>query len=289
MKLEGFDFTIGADPEFCCLDGRGRMITSTHYVGNSEEEDFGSDGNGVTFELRPAPSNNPLEIVHNIHDIFIRKVLQDPQFLKFEWKAGSFHKGYPFGGHIHFGINSNQVNFTDAIYNLDSYCGIVSLLLEKRSEGQARRKDSYGKMGDMRTQPWGFEYRPMSSWLSSPYVASAMLCLGKTVMYEMMNNKEFEWHHLAKPEDFVTVDQKRLRTVFPQVWKDITKMRLYQHYKPYLDLIYFLVTNRLSWLPTTDMKSQWGIVDMKRCISQKINVDMIWGRYAEETTNIIAS
>ena len=44
-----FDFTIGADPEFCCVDGR-TLIESGAYTNNHDQ--FGCDGNGITFERK---------------------------------------------------------------------------------------------------------------------------------------------------------------------------------------------------------------------------------------------
>ena len=145
-----------------------------------------------------------------------------------------------------------------------------------------RRDDGYGKMGDYREQPWGFEYRGMSSWLSSPYVSAAMLCLSKTVMYEVMNNSKFEWHKFAVRSEFETVNYDKIIPKFPSIWNDITKMYLYQTYKPYIDLIYFLVINKRTWLPSTDMKDCWGVIDMKPCISDKVGIDFLWNRYKIE-------
>jgi len=279
MNDKIIDFTIGADPEFACLNRKGGVVSAGDYVSEDDDVEFGADGNGITFELRPGPSKDPLKIVNNIHDIFVRQTIDKPEFLKFKWVAGSWHSGYPMGGHVHFGLKASVVNFADAINHLDHYVGVVSLLLEIKSHGAKRRGDGYGGMGDMRVQPWGFEYRPMSSWLSSPYVAAAMLCLSKTVMYELLNNSKFEWHKFAVRDDFYKMNQERVLSKFPEIWNDITKMHLYQTYKPYIDLIYFLVKNRLTWIPATGMKESWGVVNMQSCISNKIGLDVLWHRY----------
>jgi hypothetical protein len=78
------------------------------------------------------------------------------------------------------------------------------------------------------------------------------------------------------------MDQARVLSKFPEIWADITKMHLYQTYKPYLDLIFFLVKNKLTWLPATGMKESWGVVNMTQCISNKIGMDVIWHRYNSE-------
>jgi hypothetical protein len=279
MNDKVIDFTIGADPEFGCVDRKGHLVTSTDFVSEEEGVEFGSDGNGTTFEIRPGPSKDPIQVVNNIRDIFVRQTIKEPEFLKFKWVAGTWHRGYPYGGHVHFGISKNVIIHKDAVNFLDHYVGIVSLLMEIKRQGIKRREDGYGRMGCMRVQPWGFEYRPMSSWVSSPYVAAAMLCLSKTVMYEVINNSKFQWHQFAVKDDFERMDQRRVLSQFPAIWADITKMHLYQLYKPYIDLIYFLVSNKLTWLPANGMKEAWAIVDMKPCISNKVGMDIIWHRY----------
>lgn len=284
MNEEIIDFTVGADPEFSCEWSR-KVVPASHWVGEDGTLDFGRDGNGITFELRPAPSKNPLQIVNHIRDIFVRQVIKEPEFLKFKWVSGSWHKGYPLGGHVHFGLTNTQTNHMDAVDILDHYVGACSLLLERHKDACKRRADSYGHMGDMRVQNWGFEYRTMSSWISTPYVAAAMLCLSKTVMFEILNNSKFEWHEYVTPEDFEDCNQTKLRKVFPEIWSDITKMHLYQTHKPHIDLIYYLVKNKLTWLNVNDLKSCWGIIDMKQCIGDKVNVDVLWSRYNLDQSN----
>jgi len=277
------DFTIGADPEFACVNPRGGEIVSAgDHVSEDEDVEFGCDGNGVTFELRPAPSKNPLQIIHNIHDIFVRQTIERPEFLKYKWVAGSWVEGYPLGGHVHFGLKKTIITPDSAVNYLDHYVGVVSLLLEIKGHGIKRRSDGYGGMGDRREQPWGFEYRPMSSWLSSPYVSAAILCLSKTVMYEAVNNKHFPWRKFAMNDDFVNMNQSRILSYFPEIWSDITKMYLYQTYKPYIDLIYFLIKNKLTWMPQSGMQESWGVVNMQACITNKIGMDVIWHRYNTE-------
>src|SRR5579862_1718702 len=148
MNTEVIDFTVGADPEFACSHKR-ELVNACDWVSGADDEDFGSDGNDITFELRPAPSRNPLQIVTNIRDIFVRQVIREPKFLKFKWVSGSWHKGYPLGGHVHFGLTNQQIRHETAIEYLDHYVGSISLLLEKRSDAIKRREDSYGRMGDM--------------------------------------------------------------------------------------------------------------------------------------------
>lgn len=278
MNEKIIDFTIGADPEFAC-EYKRQIITAGHVVNDDDGTEFGQDGNGVTFEVRPAPSRNPLQIVNNIRDIFVRHTIENPDFLKYTWVAGTWHKGYPLGGHVHFGVSGRVINHRKAINFLDNYVGSLSLLLEKRTDGLKRREDGYGAMGDMRDQEWGFEYRPMSSWLSSPYISAALLCLSKTVMYEALNNPAFQWHSFVNADDFHDMNQDKIMGKFPEIWHDIVKMHLYQDYKPYIDLIYFLVVNRLTWFPRSPMKESWAIFNMEVCLNNKVGMDLLWHRY----------
>jgi hypothetical protein len=272
-----FDFTIGADPEFCCVDGR-TLIESGAYTNNHDQ--FGCDGNGITFEVRPEPSNCPLEVVGNIHDIFARKCHADKQFLRFNWKAGSYYADCPLGGHVHFGISARKLPLQDAAIILDNYVGAITVLIEHKNQG-LRRREAYGRMGDVRTQEWGFEYRTCSSWITSPYIAAGVLCLSKAVMYEVINNPHFEPKSVVSAEDFYRMDVDRILGSFPKIWKDITSMKLYQVYKPYIDLLYMLVTKKLTWFPNTGMKEAWGLINVENTLD-KIQMNVIWERFKQE-------
>ena len=285
--MSNLDFTVGADPEFVCLDNYGDIRYACDLVGEEADTEFGADGNHKTLEVRPTPSMNPIQLVSNIHDIFVRQSLEQPELLKLNWKAGSYAGGVPLGGHVHFGLKRDQIDCGCACTFLDSYVGVISLLLEDHEGGTRRRYDGYGiPLGDakLRTQPWGFEYRVMSSWLSSPYVSAAILCLSKVVMYEAVNNPNFKWHKFACRNYFAEMKQDKVLEKFPKIWADIVKMKLYQEYKPYIDWIYFLVSNRLTWFPVNSMRECWGVMNMQPCISNKISMDIIWSRYNYATT-----
>lgn len=273
-----YDFTIGADPEFCCVDGR-TLVESGAYTNNTNQ--FGCDGNGVTFEVRPDPSKDPLEVVSNIHDIFARQIHGNKDFLRFNWKAGGYYADCPLGGHIHFGIPGRKVPVATATTVLDNYIGAITLLIEHKGQGLRRREEGYGQMGDHRPQSWGFEYRSCSSWLTSPYISAAILCLAKTVMYELTNNSQFEPKVLITPDDFRLMRIDRIMEYFPQIWGDIIKMAKYQEYKPYIDLIYFLIKKKMTWFPSTNLKEAWGLIDLSNACDM-IQMNVIWERFKQE-------
>jgi hypothetical protein len=270
-------FTLGADPEFCCVDGRELVESSCHA---NDFDQFGCDGDGITFEVRPEPSTNPLEIVSSIHDIFVRKLMSAPIFHRFTWKAGSYYADRALGGHIHFGIKNTIYPTNMALSILDNYLGSISILLENTKQGIKRRVHGhYGRMGDFRNQDHGFEYRTCASWLTSPYIAAALLCLGKILMYEALNNPKFTPKTYVVADDFNAMNVDKIRKSFPEIWKEITQMALYQHYKPYVDLIYFIVTKKLSWFPQVPMKEAWGLFQPEIIDSGKVKLDMIWYKF----------
>src|SRR5438046_992295 len=174
IKKNPFDFTLGADPEFACINKKGEVIRAGEVISNAQNQQFGADGNGITFEVRPDPSPDPIKVVTNLRDIFQNQVTEKPSFLKWEWLAGSFQKSYPLGGHIHFGIKEDKIHPVTACEILSQYLGAIALLIEDPQQAKDRRgRGGYGGFSDHRVQTHGFEYRTLSSWLVSPYIAGA--------------------------------------------------------------------------------------------------------------------
>ena len=273
------DFTMGADPEFLCVDGRS-LVESGAYTNNQNE--LGSDNNGVLFEVRPGPSTDPVEIVGNMHDIFARWLTANKEFAKFNWRAGSHYADQNIGGHIHFGIKPAKIPTAEIANVLDNYVGSITMLLESRNQGLRRRQGNYGRMGDTRPQTWGFEYRTCASWITSPYVAAGVMCLAKTVVWEFANNTHFTPRQFITAEDFHNMNTEKVRAEFPELWQDITAMHLYQQYKIYIDLLYRLVKKNFTWFPDTSMKEAWGLVDLSEAYGDKIKMDVIWERFKQE-------
>jgi len=274
------DFKIGADPEFLLVTKRGSPVSGKKIHGrNPSYSEIGCDGNGYTCEMRPEPSENPLEVVANIYDILHRKAASYPKFLTYDWHAGSFKcNRYPLGGHIHFGIKQGT---QDLLRSLAAFLAPVLLLLEDKEGAVSRRRHGYGTRSDMRTQAHGIEFRFPSSWLTSPHVSAGVLCLAKTVAYEQhikkgLSRTEVEAAHGAAGPLIDTLDQARLREIYPGIWARITQMEKYGEYQGHIDFLNFLVSNKLTWLPTCGMREAWGIVDSKKSFSTKVDLEEIW-------------
>ena len=323
MELK-IDFTMGADPEFACVDNNGVFINASDFLHPIRDEmglsegcsdgvfpshQFGADGSGRPFEVRPKPSVEPLEVVENLSYILRNSALQDPRLFRYDWHAGSACLRNPLGGHIHFGVKDLKIEgILDAVDVLDTYLGSITSLIEGEG-GSYRHSTGYGNPGGFRQQPHGFEYRTPGSWLTSPYVSAGCLCLGKVIMAEVMNNPKFspKWHmqHAKDMEgpynDYDEVMGRTLhfqrtpraglisrlllssiREKFSAIWGDITQMMLYQEYKPYVDVLYFLVSHKLTWEPKVGMKQAWGVEEIKQRIPRSMPMDLIWSRYRQE-------
>lgn len=81
----------------------------------------------------------------------------------------SVKKGYrkrSAGGHIHLGINKELAAHPDSLAVLmDIFVGNTCVLLD-RDPANAERRKVYGRAGEYRTPPHGFEYRTLSNfWL----------------------------------------------------------------------------------------------------------------------------
>ena len=273
------DFTIGADPEFALSKVDGSLVSAGDVLTDPDNPNkFGKDGNGITFEIRPKESKNPLQVVNNIRKIFLTQIKEEPKFMEYKWHSGSYFKDCPLGGHIHFGLNNRQIDFTNACNTLSNYVGAASILIEKKAEGIGRRnRGNYGGMTDHRAQNWGFEWRTLSSWLSSPYIAAGILCLSKTVINEMVNNPSFRSGDYVNNDDFCLMRSDTVRSKWPTIWAEIEKMALYPTFKSHIDVIKTLIDNNLSWSPKSDLKDSWGIASTYKPIPVKmVSIEGIW-------------
>lgn len=263
------DFKIGADPEFG-FKKNGRIIEAVDII-ECECEDtdqFGLDGCTSIAEIRPKPSANPLKVVSDIAKVLHDGVERNPETATLEWKAGSIvSDDTPIGGHIHFGTHA--VNYANKpgrevfLDTLDRYLAQTVILLEDPREAETRRNDEYGGLSDCRDQPWGFEYRTLSSWLTSPYIAQGVLCLAKAIVWETMYNglgdHDDEITDVIQ-DDFMAARLDPIRKKFENgLWRDIRKFELYKKYKKPIDLLHTLIEKRRNWFPTCGMKVAWGI------------------------------
>lgn len=84
------------------------------------------------------------------------------------------------GFHIHVGYPNNTIDSSLAmLYYIDAFVGLPSILYDTDAE----RRKLYGKAGCFRLQPWGFEYRTLSSyWIANP---TRLSFIWRQVMYAL--------------------------------------------------------------------------------------------------------
>lgn len=282
MNGKMLDFTMGADPEFLCIGEGGNVVFADDHFNESNgdyDEELSADGGGVAFEIRPKPSVEPLKIINNIRNVLLKQCLMDNKFMNYKWMADSYYKDYSCGGHIHFGTKK-RIDPLTASGILDNYTGLVSILLETKQEGFGRRQyGGYGGPSDYRKQLHGFEYRTPSSWISSPYLASSILCLSKVVMFDMLNNPNFKCLEVIERQDILNMDVEKIRGNFSKIYNHVKTMILYPKYKSYIDLIDYMITNKLTWHPNVSMQEAWGICDLTGYKAKKVSLNSIWANY----------
>lgn len=292
------DFTIGADPEFCCITESSNVVRADAILPWSAMEDaLGIDGSGFCLEARPYPSVDPLQVVRNIHDILLNWS-GSHNVVHYKWIAGSRWGSNALGGHIHFGIKTCKSS--GEAYNassfLSQYLAPLSILIEKHSDARFRRiSRQYGYPTDYRTNHHGFEYRTPSSWITSPYIAAAHLCLAKALMYDYLFVKTkrfpifFALPSLDEIQNAGEVSSEVLRpymhremchSYFNDIWRQVTQLTLYPLYKAYIDIFHYLITNKLTWFPKCSMREAWGIPDKQKLgqlpQSDSLSLSNIW-------------
>ena len=141
---------------------------------------FGLDGHPATSELRPAPSTNIIEVVTNIYtalncftDIFDENGITV--------HAGHWQDSKPLGFHIHFGIGEDSITHRNEIttylnFFLDT---LISPATDNMEEKRLRRDRGYGRTSDIRSKPYGFEYRTPGSFIHNPELTMIYFTIAK--------------------------------------------------------------------------------------------------------------
>lgn len=172
--------TLGADPEME-TSINGNLVSAYELPQLCTREKTYISHDGMTQpqrELRPDPADSPEELVENIRDL-----IKISSF--FGEDLSVVGKSLSLGGHIHIGNASPSKELTMV---LDYF---LSPFNEFNTE--QRTVSKYGKLGDVRVQPHGFEYRtPPAAWLLTPTLALMTLQLTKNVVERIVNEIDVE-------------------------------------------------------------------------------------------------
>lgn len=243
-KKEHFNnITIGADPEFVLLSNYGTVQNANnHKMFTSGQAEIGCDGCGTPVEIRPPPAllTNIDKFTSDIHDIFgtIARYCHKEEL---KILGGCEYEGSaPIGGHIHFGGNDfleyknreSYKNVDKLRWLLDMYFIPIINSFIPPEKIQRRIDIGYGRLGQVRDQPHGFEYRTPYSFLISPLLTKASFALAALIGH---NYKKLKFHiktHQMIAEHYY--DIKNTPNLFSRIYKTIkpTILRMMKYNSP---------------------------------------------------------
>jgi hypothetical protein len=270
--VECRDFKMGADLEFMLRSNQGKLVLASRFLPRNGEvgyDDVSINRDGrrhPVAELRPVPASEPLQLFENLRTTLLQAKRMIPR-PTLEWMAGSMpFPNFPIGGHIHF---SSLPLSSRLIKALDTYLGFPVMMIESESTA-LKRRPKYGFLGDIRLKAHGgFEYRTPGSWIVSPEIAQAVLCLAYLVAVHHRELKMTPFIHLENQKDFYMCDKWALQSLFVDIWKTIENTSTYKLYEEKLKIIPEMVHANMSWNENGDIKKRWGIEYKKKNTSKK--------------------
>lgn len=258
---------LGADPEFMIFNSKtNRMLSASQFF--PREGLVGCDNIRIpnrqqrpVAEIRPHPSSCPLKLSNNIKQALDTASRMAP-YQNVKWLAGSQPGGaYSIGGHLHF---SNTRLNASIIRALDNYVAIPIFLLEEPGPA-ARRRRKYGFLGDYRLKDYGgFEYRTPASWLVSPQITTAVLCLAKIVASSYYTLSKNFLNSAEAQRAFYEGDQDYFRPIFPELWADIKKTIMYNEYQEELQVLAEMISSQITWNEKVDFRKAWKLKAIPR-------------------------
>ncbi|MEN6462642.1 MAG: hypothetical protein ABFC94_14900 [Syntrophomonas sp.] len=253
---------LGADPEFMLFNSKsGKMVAASEFF--PRDGIVGCDSLRIpnrqqrpVAEIRPNPELSPHILIDNIRHA-LKTANKMAPYRKVKWVAGSHPTGnYSIGGHIHF--SNIDLNYS-LLKALDNYVGIPVFLIENPISA-ARRRKKYGLLADFRVKDYGgFEYRTPGSWLVSPQLALAILCLAKIVATHHMELTENYLDNYEAQSAFYQGNQNFFRPIFEHLWSNISSTETYLQYNKELKIIYYMVINSIIWDENNDFREVWKI------------------------------
>lgn len=256
------EIKLGADPEFMIANSKnGKMVPASEFF--PRDGIFGCDNIRIpsrqqrpVAELRPKPDTSPVNVYSNIKQALELANKKVP-YKNIKWLAGSQpFSGYSIGGHIHF---SNLPLNNQSLRALDNYLGLPVFLLEDQATA-VKRRHKYGQLGEYRNKEYGgFEYRTLGSWLISPEITLAVLCLAKIVSsnFRVLNKNYFMTAEAQRA--FYKGDQQYFKQAFEDIWRDIQRLEMYQEYKQQLEPIPTMISGNTCWDEKIDIRKSWSL------------------------------
>lgn len=205
--------TVGCDPEFELYDSKNKLVIGEDLNADGRlQRKIGADGRGKQLELRPEPSTDPAEVVEDLQNLF--KAVSN-------FRVDSKGDKEPLGGHIHFGVVSSKpvgkLSYTQTVVEmLDAFIGKHTRPMSGSARGE------YGRLGDIRDQPWGFEYRTCPAGIfTTKEIAYVTLKLARNLVQAILERDIDVEFPLTKESllDFLTPEEAEFYLMFPDKFK----------------------------------------------------------------------
>lgn len=262
--------TIGCDPELEVFDNYGVIAANTFLSGTGNQ--VGVDGNSSIAEVRPTYTDNAIKLTKNIEDTLKKlKCSCDKHFVGKDYiiRVGN-GKRYSLGGHIHLGIFNKQPKVCEVF-------DIIAVGLSPIYQQEFfmfRQKSSYGKLGDIRGQPWGVEYRTLPSFILNKELTSGILCTFHSVGIDIMNNKIDSNKYYKRLSKWFSNYKTSIKRAYESGETDKFKFKLktikkmvmntygYKEMKGYrenIDRLFSMVENKDIFDESKNVIDEWGI------------------------------
>jgi len=267
--------TIGTDLELIFKHPySGRRIPAYILMGNptSNRESildvpFGTDGHAETGEVRVEEDINPLSLVPKIKKALESRIGVDNLLYGAGWYADNFMESV--GGHIHFGhpkIRQGRrgLRVKNIAKSLDVLLSLPLLMIEEPQKGLSRKQQGFGRLGDVRAQPYGFEYRTPPSFLGDMELTKAVFCLSYAIAYEVLFERDGNPITIDVGKDEIVdmavryQDVSILRPHLPKIFREIEKLKLYPLWEEEINYLKDC-SYKLRILTEKEVKKTWGI------------------------------
>lgn len=259
--------TIGSDPEIALATVKvltkrkeeiGKFVNAAEFIPSSGGK-FGRDGCSYIAEIRPDPSDNPLDHAENIRKVlaeYRKKYKKVYDLGMFGWSTRDI------GGHIHFGAKGIGSKKEAVTYALDSYLSTIYTFVEK-PDIYRKRHTNYGRLSNVRSAYWGegLEYRTISSWMASDKLARAVLCTAYSIVYDVMQDR-FTGTLFSRYDGFsdsyANFHLDLLRPFRNKAVAQVRQLSLYKTYKEHIDYLLYHAMHE-NYITLGEIKKGWKI------------------------------
>lgn len=245
------EILVGCDPEFELIDEYGMVTNAQDTIDDENNENsIGLDGSCDQVEIRPEPGS-PAEVTRSIKKL-ISEFAKDYN----EYDLSDEGNKYPLGGHIHIGIGLRYMPTEDLILLLDDFVGKPTLILSGEARGE------YTKLGAVRVQPHGFEYRSTpAAVFNNPKITYCTLRLMKNLCEKYLTGQEIKYDidgDMPTIEDYINVG-------------GLTEKMAN----------YFISFCQNDFKPTKSIRTSWKVpkLEIKTCENIKSNVLLKFNDY----------